>query len=131
MARVNHLLAHLIYTDPGEAKKQILEAFRREKMHVGNTAARIGCTHGTLLIWIARLTGLRSQIDKLKARAQDEGWHYVKEERGGRPKMSEDDRTAAKLERERTKRREEREARARNRVLREKREARAAKRKAA
>lgn len=97
MARVNYKIAHLIHTDPNEAKNQILEALRTEKMHIGNAAHRIGCTHGTLLIWMKKLE-MQKAVDKLKATALKEGWHH--EERGGRPKMTKSEKESARAARE-------------------------------
>lgn len=96
MARVNYLIAHLIHTDPKAARDQILEAFRAEKMHVGNAAKRIGCTHGTLLIWIAKLE-MGPAVAKLKKLAEREGWHH--ENHGGRPRLKPAERKARALAR--------------------------------
>ena len=82
MARVDHQLAHLIHVDAEAARDQILEALRAEKMHMSKTAARIGCTHGTLLNWIKKLDSIKGvkiaeAIASLKAVAENEGWHWV------------------------------------------------------
>ena len=95
MARINYKLTHLIYVDPDAAKKELLEALRAEKMHMGKTAASIGCTHGTLLGWIEKLDTLGKNMTdavlKLKVKALKEGWHWVNTGNPngqGRPKLS-------------------------------------------
>lgn len=96
MARIDYQLAHLIHIDPEAAKKQILDVMRAEKMHMTNTAAKIGCTHGTLLGWIARLDAIKGvkmteAIASLKAKAEKEGWHWVNHgnpNSKGRPPLS-------------------------------------------
>ncbi len=108
MARVNHQIAHLIHIDAKAASKKILEALRAEKMHMGNTAARIGCTHGTLLLWIKKLDMVEpveklrlGMIEQLRRQSKREG---VREPRfGGRQKMSTEERAAAKAARAKTK----------------------------
>jgi DNA primase large subunit len=85
MARVNHLIAHLIHTDPKAAKQAILDALEAEKMVMGQAAAHIGCTHGTLLVWIAKLD-MSPAVEKLRLRAMREGWLHIPQ--GGRPKMT-------------------------------------------
>ncbi len=97
MARVDYQLAHLIHIDPKAAKKEILDVLRGQKMHMTNAAAAIGCTHGTLLGWIARLDaiegiGMTEAITALKAKAEKEGWHWVNHgnpNSKGRPPLTE------------------------------------------
>lgn len=97
MARVNHVISHLIHLDPKKAKDLILTALRDNKMHVGDAAKAIGCTHGTLLIWIGKLE-MQPAVEKLRALATREGWHH--DRHGGRPKMTAKALAAAKAARE-------------------------------
>jgi transposase-like protein len=83
MPRVNHQIAHLIHVDAAKAKKQILDALREEGMHMANAAARIGCTHGTLLVWVKKLD-MQADIDALRDVAKRNGWHH--DHVGGRPR---------------------------------------------
>lgn len=80
-----HELGSLIEYKPKEATERILNALREAKAHKADAAKLLGCSHGTLLRWIAKL-GIGPQIDKLVAKAEREGWHHGRT--GGRPRGS-------------------------------------------
>jgi transposase len=82
-----HDLSALIEAKPKEAAERIMVALRQAKAHKADAAKRLGCSHQTLLRWIAKL-GIGAQVDKLIARAEREGWHHGRT--GGRPQGSGD-----------------------------------------
>ena len=54
-------------------------------MHKSNTAKALGCTHGTLLRWIAKLK-MVVEVQVLTAKAPTEEWYFAGNR--GRPKGS-------------------------------------------
>ncbi len=72
----------LITVEPGKAKEKILAALKTSKVHMATAAAALGCTHGTLLRWIADLELTRA-VEQMKGKAIKEGWHHGR--KGGRP----------------------------------------------
>lgn len=95
MARKNYAIGHLIHIDPADAKKQLLDMLREEKMHMSNVAKRIGCTPGTLINWFNALA-MKDEVDEMRATARREGWHF---DISGRPKAfgDDDDRARKKI----------------------------------
>lgn len=73
----------LIIADPAKAKTKILVALQATGMHMVEAAKRLGCDNSTLLRWIDRL-GMKRDVERMRARAEREGWHHKKH--GGRPK---------------------------------------------
>jgi hypothetical protein len=78
----------LIHFDPKKAKTLILDAFRAEKCHKGNTAHRIGCSHRTLLVWMKKL-GIDAEIDRIYELAVKEGWNLADQLKRQRPPRGE------------------------------------------
>lgn len=89
MSYVNHDINAMIFLNQESAKKRILDVLKKTKMHKGEAAKELGCSHATLLRWIARLQ-LDEAIDKLQARAHEKGWHFRRNPSSGRPKGSKD-----------------------------------------
>lgn len=77
-----HELASLIETNPKEAGEKILKAIRSARAHKGDAAKQLGCSHQTLLRWIARL-GISKDVEKLVTEAEKKGW--IHDKIGGRP----------------------------------------------
>lgn len=73
----------LIALEPAKASKMILDALRTAGMHKGNAAKEMGCSHGTLLRWIARLD-LDTKITQMMEVAERRGWRH--NGRTGRPR---------------------------------------------
>jgi predicted transcriptional regulator len=82
MAYANHEINALITIDPNKAKDAICAALRDAGMHKGNAADRLGCTHSTLLRWIAKLD-LDARIEKMLKQAEKDGSRF--NGRTGRP----------------------------------------------
>lgn len=86
MSGQRHTINALIQVDPSKAKAQILAALKQTGVHKGDAAAQLGCSHGTLLRWIAEL-GLSVEVEAMAERAAREGWHHGKNRQSpGRPK---------------------------------------------
>ena len=82
-----HPLTHVVHVDPAQARRTILEAFRKERTHLANTAARLRCGYATLMRWIRTLK-IEKQIRRLMAVAKTEGWDHGRGRMGGRPEGS-------------------------------------------
>lgn len=80
---MSHEIFALIIADPPRASKIILGSLKENGMHKGQTAEALGCTHGTLLRWIAKLE-LSDQIDRMVEKADTQGWRH--NGRTGRPR---------------------------------------------
>lgn len=74
MSNKSHVLRHLIHVDPKAAGDQILKAIWDAQCHKGNAAKALGCRHGTMLKWIAKL-GIEERVEQLIERAKKSG-HY-------------------------------------------------------
>lgn len=75
----------LIITNPAKAKAKILSALKGARVHMGNAATALDCSHVTLLRWIAKL-GLQKEVDAMKDDAIKRGTYDG--HKGGRPKGS-------------------------------------------
>jgi transposase-like protein len=82
-----HEVGVLVWTDPVEARRRILEAFRQAGASPVGAARVLGCTDNTWTRWVARLQ-LREEIAKLRESAIAEGWYHGRH--GGRPAGSRD-----------------------------------------
>lgn len=108
-----HRIHLLIDLEPEKAKKEILTMLRSTGGHRANAAKEFGCTHGTLLRWIARLGGMESELKAMDKALEDSGKHLGK---SGRPPLPESERKArakAKSARKRTPTREKKGRRSR------------------
>lgn len=85
MPYVAHLLTALMVTDPEEAKRTILAAYKDEGAHAGNAATSLGVSRVTFERWVVRL-GIRDEIEKILKTAKKQGWW--KGNGGGRPKLA-------------------------------------------
>src|ERR1700722_2351765 len=95
MAYAEHELALKAKLDPEAAAKGILAAYRKARCSVRAMAAAHGCTEQTMARWIRGIDRrmedrsretLTARLEKLKARAAEEGWHHDGNRQGGRPK---------------------------------------------
>lgn len=82
MSHRDHALRALILVNPKEAKERILSAIQKKKGHQGDAAKHLGCSHGTLIRWIAALD-MSKDIDALIAKMKKEGTFHEKNSRGG------------------------------------------------
>jgi transposase len=71
-----HEIQALIQIHPNAAKDKIVKALRAHGMHLGNTAAALGCSYNTFLRWVEQLK-LAPTIDRMKAQAKKEGWRHT------------------------------------------------------
>lgn len=85
MTNTSYHFNALIMIDPEKAKEEICKALRSAGMHKGNAAKEMGCSHGTLLRWIERLS-LDTTIEKMMKQAQQKGWRF--NGRTGRPRKT-------------------------------------------
>lgn len=93
MAFVERALTHVIELEPEKAAASMLDAYQRARCKSRQAALDVGVTERTWIRWVIRLDGLlmgtkkgtmSERMDKLKAKAQREGWHH--KDVGGRPR---------------------------------------------
>ena len=82
MAYVIHEINALISIDPTKAKKTILAALKKAKMHKEDAAKLLGCNYVTLLRWISRLD-MEAEIEEANTLAKKQGKFH--DRKGGRP----------------------------------------------
>ncbi len=75
MAFVKHQMRSLIDVDPDRARREILAAVRKAKMHMGEAAKALECRQQTLLSWV-RALDLEQEIDEMRETAKRNGWHH-------------------------------------------------------
>lgn len=64
MANQHHALRHLIHVDAKAAGVQILRAIEKARGNKGAAAELLGCSHGTMLLWIKQI-GIGEEIEEL------------------------------------------------------------------
>lgn len=82
MAYVIHEINALISINPEKAKKTILSALKKARMHKEDAAAELGCNYVTLLRWISRLS-MEKDIEAANDLAKKQGKFH--DRKGGRP----------------------------------------------
>ena len=61
---------------PEAAKKKLIDALKKNGVHLGNTAEALGISYNTFLRWVEQLQ-LGETIKQLKIKAEKEGWRHT------------------------------------------------------
>jgi len=84
MAYRRSKISAMVVADPARASDSMVRAFERAKAHQGRAAKLLGISQFTFSRYVTKL-GIRARLDRVKERAEREGWHHDMGRRGGRP----------------------------------------------
>jgi hypothetical protein len=79
-------MSALALVNKAEARKRVMSALEKHKVHKGKAAASLGLSYVALRDFVRQL-GLEREVERLAARAKREGWFH-EDSPMGRPKGS-------------------------------------------